>query len=195
MTNRNERDDRTLLDELSRGNASAFWSLWEHHRARISDVCGRQMSGVPADADDAVSRAMMVAHEKLPEYASSIVNLEAWLTRLSCNICFDIHRERCRATRTTVSVDSDDADRGETLAAADSPLRNALTSELGKQIARAIDDLPPALRDAARLRFVDEESYPDMARKLSITEDNARKRVQQSRAMLRNRLKRELNLP
>src|SRR5438270_8150137 len=97
--------DRVLLDQLSRGNGSAFWDLWGNHRARVADVCRRQMSGVAADADDAMSRAMLQAQEKMPAYASSILNVDAWLTRLSCNICFDIHRERCRAMRGAVNVD------------------------------------------------------------------------------------------
>ena len=181
--------DRVLLDQLSRGNGSAFWDLWGKHRARVADVCRRQMSGVAADADDAMSRAMLQAQEKMPAYASSILNVDAWLTRLSCNICFDIHRERCRDMRGMVNVDDGELSDA-ALTARDSPESQCLASEIGRRITDAIAELPPPLRDAARLRFVDEASYPEMAKRLSITVENARKRVQQSRSILRDLLKR-----
>jgi RNA polymerase sigma-70 factor (ECF subfamily) len=181
--------DRVLLEQLSRGNGSAFWVLWGKHQARVADVCRRQMSGVAADADDAMSRAMMQAQEKMPAYASSILNVDAWLARLSCNICFDIHRERCRDMRGTVNVDDEElADAA--LTAQESPESQCLASEISQRITDAIAELPAPLRDAARLRFVDEASYPEMAEKLSITVENARKRVQQSRSILRTVLKR-----
>ena len=53
----------------------------------------------------------------------------------------------------------------------------------------AIGELPPVLRDAARMRFVEEASYSEMAEKLAITQENARKRVEQSRRLLRERLR------
>lgn len=152
------------------------------------DVCRRRMSGAPADIDDAVSRSMFVALEKLPEHAASILNLEAWLTRLCCNVCIDIQRERTRATRGAVSVEDADGIE-EVLAYYDSPEHHCLASEIGTLITDAMNDLRPSLRDAARLRFIDEASYDEIASKLSITVVNARKRVQQSRSILRERLR------
>jgi DNA-directed RNA polymerase specialized sigma24 family protein len=51
---------------------------------------------------------------------------------------------------------------------------------------RAIESLPPLLRDVARLRFLHEASYGAIASTLSITEPTARKRVQQARTVLRS---------
>ena len=65
------------------------------------------MSGDEAEADDAVSRSMMVARDRLPEHAQRIENLEAWLTRLTCNVCLDIHRERRRLGRGAINIDAD----------------------------------------------------------------------------------------
>ena len=165
----------------------AFWKLWRIHEPHLVEVCRRRMSGGPADVDDAMSRSMFVALDKMPEHAASIMNVEAWLTRLCCNVCIDIQRERTRASRGAVSVDLVNGIE-KVLASDDSPERHCLASELGTLIARAIDDLRPPLRDVARLRFIDEASYDEIARMLSITNANARKRVQQSRSILRERL-------
>src|SRR5688572_31486824 len=96
--------DALLLEHLSAGDDEAFWAIWQRYRRRLYDVCFRRMSGVHADAADAVSRSMMVAHDRLPTYAASIENVEAWLTRLTCNVCLDIHRERKRDTRGHVDL-------------------------------------------------------------------------------------------
>ena len=177
--------ERALLRSLGHGDDAAFWALWEQYQRHLYAVCLRQMNGAHFDAADAVSRAMLVAQSKLPSYAAHIENLEAWLTRLTCNICLDMHRERQRATQGRVELN-------ETIAVEDpatSPEDDFLACEVRKIIFIAINELPATLRDAANLRFVQETSYPAMARTLSITVENARKRVQQARAILRQRIK------
>lgn len=183
--------DGTLLANLIQGDSSAFWQLWRLHERRILDICRHRMNGAPADVDDAVSRSMFVAMEKMPEHAASIMNVEAWLTRLCCNVCIDIQRERTRASRGAVSVDAGTGIE-EILASGDSPEERCFAGELDTLIVRAIEELRPPLRDAARLRFIEEASYPEIAKKLSITLVNARKRVQQSRTILRERLTNQL---
>jgi RNA polymerase sigma factor (sigma-70 family) len=186
--------ERALLDNLGGGDDAAFWSLWQQYQRHLYAVCLRQMNGAHFDAADAVSRAMLVAQSKLPSYAAHIENLEAWLTRLTCNICLDMHRERQRATQGRVNLDDTVASEDPSLACGHSPEDDYLACEVRKIVALAIDELPAMLRDAARLRFVQETSYPVMARMLSITVENARKRVQQARAILRQRIKAELSL-
>ena len=180
-----------LLASLIQGDSSAFWQLWHLHERRIIDVCRRRMNGEPAEVDDAVSRSMFVAMEKMPEHAAAIMNVEAWLTRLCCNVCVDIQRERSRAWRGAVSVEAGTGIE-EILASKDSPEESCLANEIGTLIARTIDELRPPLKDAARLRFIEEASYQDIAKKLSITQVNARKRVQQSRSILRERIAAEM---
>jgi RNA polymerase sigma factor (sigma-70 family) len=179
--------ERALLRSLGHGDDAAFWSLWEQYRRHLYAVCLRQMNGAHFDAADAVSRAMLVARSKLPAYAAHIENLEAWLTRLTCNVCLDIHRERQRITDRRVEVDENVA------LVEQSPEDDYLACEVRRIIFLAIDELPATLRDAAQLRFLQETSYPAMARRLSITVENARKRVQQARAILRQRIKADLS--
>ena len=184
--------DGALLASLVDGDSAAFWRIWRHHERRVVEVCRRRMSGIPGDADDAVSRSMFVAMEKMPEHAASIINVEAWLTRLCCNVCIDMQREHSRASRGAVSVDAATGIEETLTSSEDTPEERCLAGELGTLIARAINDLDPPLRDAAKMRFVDEASYPEIATRLSITEVNARKRVQQSRSILRQRLTEEI---
>jgi RNA polymerase sigma-70 factor (ECF subfamily) len=55
-------------------------------------------------------------------------------------------------------------------------------------VIRCIRQLPPNLRTAAELRLLEEMPYPEAAHQLGISEANLRKRVQQARQILRQRL-------
>ncbi len=181
-------EERILLRSLSGGDREAFWPLWLEHRLHLYSVCLRQMRGSKADALDAVSRSMLLAFRKLPAHATKIVNLQAWLTRLTRNVCADIRREQLRLNAGATGVDIDEI-VAEEIAAADpspSPEEVALSNETRIRLQRAIDSLPPLLRCVAQMRFLHEASYEAIASTLSITEPTARKRVQQARTVLRS---------
>jgi RNA polymerase sigma-70 factor (ECF subfamily) len=181
-------EERILLRSLSGGDREAFWPLWLEHRLHLYSVCLRQMRGSKADALDAVSRSMLLAFRKLPAHATKIENLQAWLTRLTRNVCADIHREQQRLSVGGTGVPIDEI-ISEEISAADpspSPEEVALSNETRVRLQRAIDSLPPLLRSVAQMRFLHEASYESIASTLSITEPTARKRVQQARTVLRS---------
>ena len=70
-----------------------------------------------------------------------------------------------------------------------SPEDFVLLAQMGNGIRGAIEALPRPLRMVAEMRFVQELEYDVIAERMSITEANARKRVQQARELLRPRLK------
>lgn len=185
MSLRTSLRDGSLMESLGRGNADAFWILWKRHEPHLLEICFRQMKYIRADAEDAVSRAMLVARDKLPIYAREIIDVEAWLTRLTCNVCLDMKKERSRGTKRIQVLDEAVLARREpTIPEPRSPEEHCVSAETLSAIGEAIDSLPRGLRDAAMLRFVHEEGYPEIAARIGITEANARKRVQLARAVL-----------
>lgn len=56
------------------------------------------------------------------------------------------------------------------------------------ELGDALDELPPAQRDAVQMRVVDELGYPELAERLDCTEAAARKRVSLGLRFLRGRL-------
>ncbi|MEH2411457.1 RNA polymerase sigma factor [Nostoc sp.] len=75
---------------------SIFWQQWQQYRDYLYCCCVKWMGGNQTDAEDALSRAMLKAWEKVQKYAGEITNFKAWLTTLTHNLCVDIHRERSR---------------------------------------------------------------------------------------------------
>jgi RNA polymerase sigma factor (sigma-70 family) len=169
----------------------AFWQLWQQNQDYLYRCCLKWMSGNLADAEEALSRAMLKAWDKLPNHAEKITNFRAWLTRLTHNLCIDIHRERRRKAMQMESIEEIAArDNSAVISCLDSPELALLHHELGQYIRRAINTLPSRLRTPFVLHYYREISYQDIAQALAISIDNVYKRIQQARDILQKRLSR-----
>jgi RNA polymerase sigma-70 factor (ECF subfamily) len=178
-----------LLESLTQGNTRAFWELWGLYRGQLYHICLSHMDGVREDAEDALSRAMLRALDKLPHIGSRIENVRAWLIRLTINLCADMHRERKRRARRVEHIDDVLPNVGDSLPAAiDSPEDVFLSREAYVCMRHAVNDLPARLREPFALRFFQEMPYVDIAARLMLSNDNVRKRIQQARGILRRRL-------
>ena len=93
-------NSQSISAEYLRGSSEdlgkGFWQQWQQYRDYLHRSCMKWMSGNPTDAEDALSRVMLKAWEKVQKYAGEITNFKAWLTKLTHNLCVDIHRERRR---------------------------------------------------------------------------------------------------
>ncbi|MBW4576204.1 MAG: RNA polymerase sigma factor [Aphanothece sp. CMT-3BRIN-NPC111] len=184
-----ESQEQILLTSLSQGDRSAFWQLWVRYQDYLYSRCLTWMAGNHMDASEALSRAMLKAWDKLPDYAGKITNLKAWLTRLTHNLCVDMHRERNRGARGIESIEEIAVGEDETVASTfESPDSAVLRHELGAIVRREIDALPPRLREPFILRCCQEMSYQDVAQRLTLSNDNVRKRIQQAREILQKQL-------
>lgn len=96
--------------------------------------------GNPTDALDALSRAMLKAWEKVQKYATGeIANFKGWLTRLTHNLCVDIHRERSRGANRVENIEVYASQEEQGLVSFDAtPLSAMDTAEKTMVIRRAI---------------------------------------------------------
>lgn len=172
-------------EELEKG----FWQQWQQYQDYLHRCCIKWMGGNPTDAEDALSRAMLKAWEKVRNGADVITNFRAWLTTLTRNLCIDMHRERNRGAYRMESLEAiAEREKEELVSVYDTPGCAALQGELETQIHRAIEDLPERLHSPFFLHFILEKSYQDIAQQLAISYDNVRKRISQARAILRKQL-------
>jgi RNA polymerase sigma factor (sigma-70 family) len=177
------------LREIAAGDSSAFWKVWETYRKYLYALCLRQMGGSHSDAEDALSRAMIKACDRLPEHAGKITNLKAWLARLTNNLCIDMHRERKRRAEGVENIEEiTDADYEALSHSIESPEDVVLRRETRLYLYRLINELPPNLFEPFILHFFHGEAYTDVAMQLNLSNENVRKRIQQARAALRDKL-------
>ncbi|MGO1119711.1 RNA polymerase sigma factor [Rhodovibrionaceae bacterium A322] len=173
------------------GPAALFWDVWQSHQAHLQRQSLRLMSGNRADAEDALSTAMLRASQKYAHYAETIINQRAWLTRLLHNACMDHYRGQARRNRLVGDQKEEAAEIGHPSLAAEpehSPEDIALNREALRAVERQVEGLPPNLRLPFLMRFVQDHSYNEIASHLELTNCAVRKRIQLARERLRQNL-------
>ncbi len=179
-------DAASPLDLLDPGPYAQFWQVWTLHQDFLLKQCLKLMSGNKADAEDALSNAMLRAAQKYMCYCDTIVNERAWLNRLVQNVCIDHFR---RQRRETHWEGDDDA-----LPKATSPLFQktpqtpeeiTLTQEQLQKLQDHVGQLSAKLRAPLLMRFVGGMSYNEIAECLEVKSDTVRKRIQLAREHLR----------
>jgi RNA polymerase sigma factor (sigma-70 family) len=186
------RDPATLLlraiapDAPPIAAGAAFWTLWLAHRDELRRQSLRLSNGHRADAEDALSEAMLKAAQAFPRL--ELRNARAWLLRLVRNSCIDRHRERRRGERAAQDIGID----VEAIpAAAPRPPRTPEALLAARQdlsaLRSALGALPPLLAEPLRLHL-DERPDGEIAGRLGITREVVRKRRQMARDFLRRRV-------
>ncbi|NET45768.1 MAG: sigma-70 family RNA polymerase sigma factor [Okeania sp. SIO2B3] len=163
-----------------------FWQVWCEHRDRFYRCCLRLMNSNHADAEDALSEAMVKALDKVRKFAGKIANLPAWLMTLTRNLCLDLIRKR---SRRAVGVDDIEwvGDSGEmgVASAVELPEQVLEKDERSVVIRRAIASLPKRMRETFILHFYQELSSQEIVERQGISYDSVYKRISQARKKLK----------
>ncbi|MEG4572243.1 sigma-70 family RNA polymerase sigma factor [Microcoleus sp. N3A4] len=168
---------------------SFYWQQWQQYRDYLYRCCIKWM-GNPTDAEDALSRAMLKALEKVQKYAGKIVNFKAWLTQLTRNLCVDIYRERSRSANRVEDIEVYASGDEQGLVLQNETPESVLEMDEKKiVIRRAIDELPTKMRETFILHFYEELSHQEIAEKQEISYQNVCKRISQARAILVKQLR------
>lgn len=167
-----------------------FWNVWMQHHDYLFKQSLRFMSGNMADAEDALSQAMLKGSQYFD--ADSIRNERAWLTRLVHNACMDQHRSHKRQARFGDEIDGDDPDQAPNVTPR--PMRSPDDALTMRQTFDHLEDqllsLPVSLLEPLLMRVVEEKSYEEIAGKMGLSNCAVRKRIQ----LARDRLK-QANIP
>lgn len=165
-----------------------FWDLWVSHKEVLFRKCLKIMQGNIDEAEDALSAAMLKARDKMAQPGAGIQNFRGWALRLTENVCIDLLRRRRRLVSygdIPEYMGNGEVDDGysrmefrETLRFQEVALREVFGTAKG---------LPLRLREPCWRRFFLSQSYPDIAAHLGISEQTARKRIQEVRAVLKQR--------
>lgn len=159
------------MDETAIG----FWDVWRDHRPKLFRLSLHRTGGHHADAEDALSTAMLRAFEAFQEQRHGLKDMEAWLARILLNTCTDTLRARSRHAD---APDDEDVAPGLGLAPpAPSPEQELLAHEQTLLLRRQLEALPEHLRRPCVLRFEQGLTSADIARELGLTAVNVRQRL------------------
>lgn len=165
-----------------------FWRLWLREREYLLRMCVRWLSGDRNDAEDVLSKGAIRAALYFHGNPQRAQFFRPWMLRVLFNLCVDTRRDRQRG----VAFERHAPARPVVLvggAPEPPPDHSVLRGQLAASLEQAAAGLPPHLYQAFALRFIDELSYERISEVLSITPQNARKRIQLARRILREELR------
>jgi RNA polymerase sigma-70 factor (ECF subfamily) len=143
------------------------------------------------DADEAVQDAFVKVFTHITTYREELP-FEVWFTRILVNRCLDLQKARSRRLRWTVPA----ASSGQTLtpepaAPQQSPEERLLSSERGRRIMAAVEQLPERQRLVFTLCQIAEQSTNEVSQTLGVSEATVRVHLFRAVRKLRGLLARE----
>lgn len=183
-----EPAERALIERLRAGDKAACAECVELHADGIYRLALRMMRN-ERDAEDVVQETLLSAFRAIRSFDGRS-SLKTWLYRIAYNAA--LMRLRRYAPQTVPVDDSPDDD-------ADVPPRELRdwcclpeqefeTAAARAELARAVDELSPRLREVFVLREMEELSTEETAAALGVSEAVVKTRLHRARLWLRDRL-------
>ena len=182
--------ERERVEALRRGEESAFASLFDELQPALRRLIRHYLES-PAVIDEVLQETWLGVIRGIFAFEGRS-SLKTWIFRILIN------RARTRAVREKRSVPfadlgADEPGSGEAIGPADrtladsrpTPERALLEGELQRELAAAIDALPPKLRLILTLRDVEGLSSADACNALGIRETNQRVLLHRARSRVR----------
>ncbi len=156
----------------------------EAARERFADLVARQQRRAiriayhylrdAHDADEAVQDAFVKVFTHITTYREDLP-FEVWFTRILVNGCLDLRKARARRLRWVVPASSSpDAPPPDPVSPQRSVEDLLLSSERGRQIAAAVEQLPDRQRTVFTLCHMAEQSTSEVSRALGLSEATVR---------------------
>ena len=179
--------DAALLAAAQQGDAEALEALLVRYQPHIYRF-GLRMCGNEDDAGDIAQESLISMARSLRDFRGE-ASISSWLYTIARSFCIKKRRRRKFAPLREESLDAPGIDAARHLAdPAPSPEQTATNLELQHALARAIDGLEPAQREALVLRDVEGLSAPEVAKVLRISVDAVKSRLHRARVAVRQAL-------
>ena len=170
-----ELSDRALVSALAEGDQAALGALYDRFQRDVYRYVARLAS---TDAEDFVQMTFLEAYRSAPRFRGEAA-VKTWLFGIAANLVRNHHRGTQRKQRAHDSLQvmprRPPTDPGD-----------AITREQQRQwLARAIETLTPALREAYVLCVIEEVPGKEAAQALGVREASLYRRLTDARNALR----------
>jgi RNA polymerase sigma-70 factor (ECF subfamily) len=179
----------------SRPDTAPFEALMRKYNSRLFRIA-RSILKEDAAAEDALQEAYVQAYRKMADFRGD-AEMATWLTRIVINQALMHLRKRNRERTVVPFGNRGSAQDVRELEAVDtqaeSPSDRALRREIRGIIERRIDELPVGFRTVFVMREIEEMTVLETAESLGIPETTVRTRLFRARALLREKLERDMD--
>ena len=186
-------EDMVLVADAKRGSSQAFEVLVERHARRILRAAQR-VTGNREDAEDVAQQSFQKAFVHLRDFEGRS-SFSTWLTRVAINEGLMLQRKSRRLRDVSIDDSNANEETANALEIPDSspdPEASYSQREWRRVLSSAMNELPPGIRKAIQLRFVDERSTQETARIMGLSIPAVKARVFRGRQKLRETLKRHV---
>lgn len=180
----NQLSDEEVVAQVLRGQTALFEVLMRRHNERIYRAA-RAIVRDDKEAEDVMQQAYVNAYAHLGQF-NGHARFSTWLTRIAVNEA--LARVRRRGRYQPFDDDSSNVEPMMPRSNANSPERQAFSSELRALLEAAIDGLPDGAREVFTLREVEGLTTADVAQALGVSDDVVKTRLSRARAALRRDL-------
>ena len=198
-------DDKHIVAQARRGELSAFEELVTRYEKRVYAIALRS-SGSPEDAADITQEVFLRAWRSMKDFRGDS-GFATWLFRITMNQCVDYARHKqsqpptqppgnpwYRPSQPLVQGEDDEERELPLPDTAPSPEEHLENSELGRELAAALDEVSDEHRRIVLLRDVSGMSYTEIAEILEVSEGTVKSRLSRARIALRKILLKRGNL-
>lgn len=176
-----ERRDAECVRSAVAGDRDAFSLLVRRHQRALHRFLAR-MLGSPDDALELTQESFVRAWQALPQWSPE-AEFRTWLFRIGRNAALDLLRRR----RTVDFVPLDDA--FEAAQGGAGPERLAEAAQELRRLEAGLARLTPEHREIVLLREIEDLSYEEIGRVLSLSAGTVKSRLARARAALVERLR------
>jgi RNA polymerase sigma-70 factor (ECF subfamily) len=171
-----ELSDSVAVAQARAGDYAAFRVLVERHSRNLFRLAYR-MTGNQQDAEDVVQDAFLRAFRQLSKFDER-ASFGTWLYRIAANCSLDLIRARKRRSEQQESAADDTPDRMQLVPDhAPPPDRLALSGEVQRRVAEALDQLSEMERTAFVLRHYEGMCIEDISQTLGVQPNAAKHSV------------------
>jgi RNA polymerase sigma-70 factor (ECF subfamily) len=170
-----------VIDACRRGDRDALRELYDAYKDRVYSLALHFFHGDEAAAADVTQQVFLKLIEGMTSFRGDST-LATWLYRVTVRACIDRTRA-ARPERSATDVAVLDLPAA-TTSAEDTLVRD----EVAAHVRAAIATLPPKLRFAILLRYVNDLSYADMAVALNCSMGTVASRLSRGHRLLATRL-------
>lgn len=181
-------DELAAIGEVLRGNRDAFRLIVDRYKGLVVRL-SLSFLGNREEAEEAAQEIFLRAYRSLHRFSLDR-KLLPWLYSIAINHLRSAYGRMRRREEHVAAAESEPA------AGADSDPQHLVLEELEKAaLRRAVDSLPPTLREVTVLYYYEDLSVETIATILNIGEENVKSRLFRGRQKLREILRPERNPP
>ena len=174
-------DEHRAIATCLAGDREAFAPLVESHREAVFHLACR-MCGDRATAEDLAQEAFVKAYTRLDRFDPTAGSFRNWVLGICANLARTHFRSRRRARALAERAAEHERMRIEDMQA------RAAAEPDPERIRQALETLPPGLRVAVVLKYMENLSVQEIAETLSIGESAVKMRLARGREQLLDRL-------